>query len=74
MRSDRHNELNVITTDALEIGEVREYNSFDEAYAALYSTLEPGGSIDLHDEDCALAQDGPECTCVPHRMVKGTQA
>lgn len=63
----------ILTTDALEVGEVREYDSFDEAYAALYETLEPGGSIDLHDEECALVDD-KECNCVPYRMTKGNEA
>lgn len=63
-----------VTTEVLEPGEVTEYNTFDEAYAALMAQLEPGGCIDLHEEDCALAVDGPECTCVPHRMTKGASA
>lgn len=57
-----------------EFDGVEEYETFDEAYAALMATLEPGGSIDLHEEDCALAVDGPECTCTPHRITKGAVA
>lgn len=63
-----------ITTEALKAGEVVEYNTFDEAYSALMASLEPGGSIDLHEEDCALVVDGPGCTCTPHRMTKGAEA
>lgn len=61
-----------ITTEAIE--GVEEYETFDEAYAALMAQLEPGGCIDLHEEDCALVVDGPECTCTPHRITKGAEA
>ena len=64
----------IITTEALDAGQVAEYETFDEAYAALMASLEPGGSIDLHEEDCALVVDGPECTCTPHRIIKGPAA
>jgi len=63
-----------VTTEVLEPGEVTEYNTFEEAYAALMAQLEPGGSIDLHEEACALAADGDECDCTPHRMTKGAVA
>jgi hypothetical protein len=72
MRKRDDDEL-ILTTDALEVGEVREFESFEAAYQALYASLEPGGSIDLHDEDCALVVDEP-CNCTPHRMIKGAQA
>jgi hypothetical protein len=64
----------VMTTEALPVGEEVTYETFDEAYAALMASLEPGGSIDLHEEDCALVVDGPECTCTPHRITKGPEA
>lgn len=64
----------IITTEVLPVGEVVEYATFDEAYAALMASLDPGGSIDLHEEDCGLVTDGPECTCTPHRITKGAQA
>jgi hypothetical protein len=63
-----------ITTEVLEPGEVAEYDTFDEAYAALMAQLEPGGSIDLHEEDCGLVIGEPECTCTPHRITKGASA
>lgn len=63
-----------ITTEVLEPGAVQEFDTFDEAYAALMAQLEPGGSIDLHEESCALAADGDECDCTPHRITKGAQA
>lgn len=50
------------------------FDSFEEAIAALRSQLEPGASIDLHDEDCALAVDEAECSCVPIRLNGGAQA
>lgn len=53
---------------------VQEFDTFDEAIAALYAQLEPGGSIDLHHEECALAFDGPECTCTPMRLSSGATA
>jgi hypothetical protein len=61
-------------SDAIEVGEVQEFESFDEAYTALMESLEPGGWIDLHEETCALVADEPECTCTPHRIVKGAKA
>jgi len=63
----------VITSESVE-DPVQEFDSFDEAYAALMAQLDPGGSIDLHEETCALAVDGPECTCTPHRITKGATA
>src|ERR1041385_8775052 len=56
------------------LGDVQEFETFDDAVAALYAQLEPGGSIDLHDEDCALSVDGPECTCTPLRLTSGASA
>ena len=64
----------VVTTEVLDQGDVAEFNTFDEAYAALMAQLEPGGSIDLHEEDCGLVVDEPECTCTPHRITKGAVA
>lgn len=62
----------IITTEVIE--GVTEFNSFDEAYAALMAQLEPGGIIDLHEETCGLVDDGDACTCVPHRITKGAVA
>lgn len=64
----------IITTEKLDAGDVAEFDTFDEAYAALMAQLDPGGSIDLHEETCALVVDGPECDCTPHRITKGAQA
>jgi hypothetical protein len=50
------------------------YETFEEALAALRSQLDPGASVDLHHEDCALAVDGPECTCTPMTLTGGAQA
>ncbi len=65
----------LLTSEAVD-DEPQEFNSFDEAYAHLMSSLEPGGWIDLHEEDCALAADvNPgDCDCTPTRMVKGPAA
>ena len=63
-----------ITTDAIDHGDVQEFETFDDALAALYSQLDPGGTIDLHHEDCALAVDGPECTCTPLSLTSGAKA
>ncbi len=65
-----------LTSEAVEVGEVEEFSTFDEAYAHLMASLEPGGWIDLHEEDCALAADvNPgECDCTPHRITKGASA
>jgi len=60
--------------DADEDQTPTEFDSFDEAYAALMAQLEPGGSIDLHEEHCALVVDEPICTCTPHRITKGPVA
>lgn len=54
--------------------ELLVFETFDEAYASLMAALEPGGSIDLHEEDCALAIDEPECDCTPMRITKGATA
>jgi hypothetical protein len=64
----------IITTEAVDAEDVQEFDSFDEAYAALMAQLDPGGSIDLHEETCALTRDEPECDCTPHRITKGAQA
>jgi hypothetical protein len=61
-----------ITSEAVEGEQV--FDTFDEAYAALMASLEPGGWIDLHEEHCALVADEPECTCTPHRITKGAEA
>jgi hypothetical protein len=61
-----------ITSEAIDEG-VTEYETFDEAYAALMASLEPGSSICLHSEECALV-DGTEesqCDCVPLVLTKG---
>jgi hypothetical protein len=63
-----------LTSEAVDAGEVAEFASFDEAYAHLMASLEPGGWIDLHEEDCALVSDEIECTCTPHRITKGASA
>jgi len=60
--------------DADEDQTPTEFDSFDEAYASLMAQLEPGGSIDLHEEHCALVVDEPNCTCTPHRITKGPVA
>jgi hypothetical protein len=57
-----------------ERDDVQEFETYDEALAALYTQLEPGGSIDLHHEDCALAFDGPDCSCVPLTLTSGAKA
>ena len=64
----------IIVTTEVQEDDVTEFDTFDEAYATLMSQLEPGGSIDLHEEHCALVVDEPECTCTPHRMTKGASA
>ncbi len=62
-----------ITTEAIDVNV--EYETFDEAYAVLMASLEPGGWIDLHEETCSLvADETTECTCTPHRITKGAQA
>ena len=64
----------IIVTTEVQEDDVTEFDTFDEAYAALMAQLEPGGSIDLHEEHCALVVDEPECTCTPHRIIKGAVA
>lgn len=78
LSQEREDELSapkqtIITTEALP-EDVQEFDSFDEAYTALMAQLEPGGSIDLHEETCALVRDEPECDCTPHRITKGAVA
>lgn len=51
-----------------------EFETIEEAYAHLRATLDPGSSIDIHEESCSLAFDGPECTCVPMRLTSGHEA
>ena len=52
-----------------------EFDTFDEAVAALYSQLEPGGTIDIHEETCQLTEfDGTSCTCTPLTLTSGAKA
>jgi hypothetical protein len=78
MPRDDDNELTpiLIGTDSIPVGEVREFETFDEAVRALMLDLEPGQSIDIHHEDCGLnVSDGEEsCTCTPLRLGGGAQA
>ena len=60
--------------DPLEPGEVREYDSFEDAYAALYHQLEPGATLVIHDGECALVDDEDECDCEPTELTKGYEA
>ena len=62
-----------LTSEAAD-DEPQEFASFDEAYAHLMQSLEPGGWIDLHEETCALARDELECDCTPHRITRGASA
>lgn len=66
----------LISTDAGAVGEVREFDSFEEAYAALMANAEAGQIIDIHDADCALDVGGSEddCTCIPYRLKPGARA
>lgn len=54
---------------------MREFNTFDEALAALYADLKPGGCIDLHEEHCSMSEDiDSECDCTPIRLTSGASA
>jgi hypothetical protein len=64
----------VVTAEVLDDGDEQTFETFDEAYTHLMASLEPGGSIDLHEEHCALAADAEECDCTPHRITKGAVA
>jgi alkanesulfonate monooxygenase SsuD/methylene tetrahydromethanopterin reductase-like flavin-dependent oxidoreductase (luciferase family) len=66
---NKHNELTAPGHD-----EPESYETFEEAIAVLRAQLDPGASIDLHHEDCALAYDGPLCTCTPLTLTGGAQA
>ncbi len=54
--------------------EPREFETFDEAVAHAMSELEPGGTLTIHEESCALANDGDDCDCVPWDLPMGAQA
>jgi hypothetical protein len=68
MRRDDDDEL------AADTESVVEFDTFDEALAHLMSEMEPGSSISLHEEHCALAVDEAECTCTPWNLTSGAQA
>jgi hypothetical protein len=64
-----------ITAETLRPGEVREYDSFEDAYAALYRDLEPGQTLVIHDGECALTEEDPgSCSCDPIELTKGISA
>ena len=50
------------------------YETLDEAIAVALSELEPGGTLSIHAEGCALIDDESECTCEPMTMTVGAQA
>jgi hypothetical protein len=56
--------------------DVQEFDTYDEAVAALYSQLEPGGSIAIHAEDCALVDGASDddCDCTPMTLTSGAKA
>lgn len=66
----------LLGTNALADGEVREFNTFEEAMVAIKNSLEPGGVVDIHSEDCQMTAGGGEdsCTCTPLRLVGGARA
>jgi hypothetical protein len=50
------------------------YETIDEAIAVALSELEPGGTLSIHAEGCALVDDESECTCEPMVLTTGAQA
>lgn len=77
MADDEDDEMPMLlSTNALESGTVLEFDSFEQAYAALMAQAEAGQIIDIHDPDCALDEGGTEedCTCIPYRLVPGAKA
>jgi hypothetical protein len=51
------------------------YETIDEAIAVALSELEPGGTLSIHAEDCALVdEDAEECTCSPMVLTTGATA
>ena len=53
----------------------KTYETMDEAIAVALSELEPGGTLSIHAEDCALSEeDEVDCTCDPLVLTTGAQA
>lgn len=54
--------------------ETAEFETLDEAIAAAMDSVEAGGTVTVHDEECE-SEDGEEgCTCEPLVLVVGAQA
>ena len=54
------------------------YDTIDEAIAVALSELEPGGTLSVHEEACALADaddpDESDCDCTPLVLTTGATA
>lgn len=55
---------------------VQEFETYDEALAALYSQLEPGGVVVIHEESCSLVEGASDddCDCTPMTITSGAKA
>jgi hypothetical protein len=65
-----------LSSEPTKRADVQEFDTYDEAVAALYSQLEPGGSIAIHAEDCALVDGASDddCNCTPMTLTSGAKA
>lgn len=52
----------------------RTYDTIEEAIAAAMEELEPGGIVEIHDEDCESEDGETGCTCEPLELVIGAEA
>jgi hypothetical protein len=54
-----------------------EYDTLDEAIAAALAEIEPGGTLSIHSEACALRvedEDEESCTCTPLVLKREAEA
>ena len=69
--------MRTITVKPSDI-ELEEFDTFEEALAAVLEGAPAGCVVAVHAEDCALAGDNPrsdtDCTCEPLELVAGAQA
>ena len=61
-----------------ELSDEPTYDTLDEAIAVALSELEPGGTLSVHEETCALADaddpDESDCDCTPLVLTTGATA
>ncbi len=61
--------------DELSDDEDEGFATKDEAIVAALAEIEPGGTLQVHADDCEMVDDEDQCTCTPLVIqVGGAQA